>query len=252
MDNKVLLTDLAEGLARRKSISKKDAENFIRVVFDTIQGQLLAGESVKVKGLGTFKIVTVDSRESVNVSTGERFTIGSHGKVSFTPDKTLSDQVNRPFADFDTVVLNDETKTEDMERIDDVPEPVVEPEPVPEPVVEEEPVVEAETVLEPVEEEEPVAEPEPVVEPEPTPEPEPVVEPEPAPEPEPVVEPVPAPVVAPEPVIEKEKPAEPEPKKSSKAWIWLLLLLLVVLVCGFGWFYGKDYIIPQTEQEVPC
>ena len=54
MDNKVLLTDLAEGLARRKSISKKDAENFIRVVFDTIQGQLLAGESVKVKGLGTF------------------------------------------------------------------------------------------------------------------------------------------------------------------------------------------------------
>lgn len=218
---KITLSELADALAKRKALSKKDAETFVRVVFDTIRENLFSDELVKVKGLGTFKLVQVDSRESVHVGTGERIVIDSHSKVTFTPDKSLADCVNRPFAAFETVILNDETSTEDMERIDPVMEP--EPEPEAEPVAE--PVAEtiAETIVAPepkptpfVEPEpEPIAEPEPVVVVTPEPEPEPIVEPE--PEPEPIVEDIPEPVIEDEPesvvedVPESVVEQEPEP-----------------------------------------
>ena len=118
MDKKILIQDLVDGLAARKSMSKKDAESFVKGTFDVIEEYLLSEGLVKVKGLGTFKMVNVDSRESINVNTGERFVIEGHSKINFTPDKSLADHVNRPFADFETVVINDETKTEDMERVD--------------------------------------------------------------------------------------------------------------------------------------
>lgn len=220
---KITLSELADALAKRKALSKKDAETFVRVVFDTIREYLFSDELVKVKGLGTFKLVQVDSRESVHVGTGERIVIDSHSKVTFTPDKSLADCVNRPFAAFETVILNDETSTEEMERID----PVIEPEPEPEAEPVAEPVAEtiAETIVAPepepapfVEPEpEPIAEPEPVVVVTPEPEPEPIVEPE--PEPEPIVEDIPEPVIedepelvvedVPEPVVDPEP--EPEP-----------------------------------------
>ena len=126
--DKICIQDLAEGLSKRKGVSRADAEVFVRNVFEIIKEYLLTEQIVKVKGLGTFKLITVESRESVNVNTGERFIIDSHGKITFTPDPILRDRVNKPFADFDTVVLNDETRTEDMERIDTflpVEEPVV-------------------------------------------------------------------------------------------------------------------------------
>ena len=201
---KITLSELADALAKRKALSKKDAETFVRVVFDTIREYLFSDELVKVKGLGTFKLVQVDSRESVHVGTGERIVIDSHSKVTFTPDKSLADCVNRPFAAFETVILNDETSTEDMERIDPVmePEPESEAEPVAEPVAET--IVAPEPEPTPVVEPEPesIAEPEPVVVVTPEPEPEPIVEPE--PEPEPIVEEVPEPVIEdePEPVVE--------------------------------------------------
>lgn len=211
MENKITIIDLAEGLAKRKHIQRKDAELFIRTVFDTIQERLLEGDPVKVKGLGTFKLITVNSRESVNVQTGERIVIDSHAKVSFTPEKALSDRVNRPFADFETVALNDATKTEDMERID-----------LPEPEATEEPTTEAiqaplADIVEPAAEVA-QAEPEEIVLPEPEvaqAEPEAIVEPTPEvvePTPEVVEEPVVEPVVeetTPEPVIEEEPKVEP-------------------------------------------
>lgn len=125
MDKKVLLQDLADGVARKRNIPKKDAENFLRVVFDVIGEFLQTDKIVKVRGLGTFKLVTVDSRESVDVNTGERITIKEYTKVNFTPDPVLRDAVNKPFAQFETVVLYDGTKLEDMERMDfpDLPEP---------------------------------------------------------------------------------------------------------------------------------
>jgi len=117
MDSKINLQDLSNGLSVRKAISKKDAESFVRSFFDVIQEFLVRDEQVKVKGLGTFKLIIVDSRESVNVNTGERILIESHPKITFTPDSALRDQVNKPFADFQTVILNESTSTEEMERI---------------------------------------------------------------------------------------------------------------------------------------
>ncbi len=121
MNDKISLQDLAQGLARRKDMTKKDAESFVRKVFDIIGENVVADGQVKIKTLGTFKVITVDSRESVDISTGERIVIDTHPRLSFTPAATLRDAVNRPFADFQTVVLNDATSTEEMEFTPVVP-----------------------------------------------------------------------------------------------------------------------------------
>ena len=81
--------------------------------FQLIEESLESDKYVKIKGLGTFKLIDVDSRESVNINTGERFEIQGHTKVSFTPEPTLKDLINKPFSHFETVVLNDETVLED-------------------------------------------------------------------------------------------------------------------------------------------
>ncbi|MBP5514709.1 MAG: HU family DNA-binding protein [Bacteroidaceae bacterium] len=282
MDNKITIIDLAEGLAKRKHIQRKDAEQFIRTVFETIQERLLEGDPVKVKGLGTFKLITVNSRESVNVQTGERIVIDSHSKVSFAPEKALSDRVNRPFADFETVPLNDGTKTEDMEKID-LPEEDAIVEPTPEPVqaplaeiVEHAPEVaqpEADEIVLPEPE---VVEPEPeaIVKPiseevEPAPE---VVEPTPEetnPIPEVVEEKVLEPIVEEEPKAEpieevqsapaafmdnqNDKPADAEAveKKSRNLtrWFLLLMLLLVAALILFLLFGPKGYDGEAVERE---
>lgn len=119
MEKKIILQDLAETLSQKKRISQKDAENFVRIVFETISDNLKTDKLVKVKGLGTFKLVTVDSRESVNVNTGERIIIKAYTKINFTPDNVLRDTVNKPFAQFDTVVLNEGTDVEEMARVDE-------------------------------------------------------------------------------------------------------------------------------------
>lgn len=108
-------------------MTKKDAELFVRTVFEIIPQYLETDKQVKIKGLGTFKIVQVNSRESVNVNTGERFRIDGHAKVTFVPDAVLKDEVNKPFLQFETVIINDSTPLSEMERMD-VPEPLPEEE----------------------------------------------------------------------------------------------------------------------------
>ena len=117
MENKILAQDLAEFLSQRNGITKKKAEGFVRAFFDVILWGLEQDKFVKIKGFGTFKMVAVGERESVNINTGERFQIQGHSKISFTPDSNLKDLVNRPFAHFQTVVLNDETSLEELENI---------------------------------------------------------------------------------------------------------------------------------------
>lgn len=119
MENKILLQDLAERLALRGNISRRDAELFIRSVLDVIEENLQTDKIVKIKGLGTFKLVAVESRESIDVNTGERIRIKGYVKVAFTPDAVLRDQVNKPFAQFETVILNDGISVEDMERFEE-------------------------------------------------------------------------------------------------------------------------------------
>lgn len=223
------IRDLAEVLVQKHQLDSRSAETFLNVVIETIHEGLKNDRVVKVKGFGTFKLTAVRERESINVNTGERVVISSHDKVSFTPDAVLRDLVNKPFAQFDTVVLADGVDFEDMPEVDtedgdaaadeivEIPTPVQEqakvvamqveqkPEPIPEPVQEVEP--EPEPVVEPVVE--------PVSKPEPTPEPvveetaveEPVVE-------ETVVEePAVEETVVEEPVIEESVIEQPQPEE---------------------------------------
>lgn len=113
-----MIQDLADGLVLRRGLPKKDADVFVRSVFEIIGEYLQTDKIVKVKGLGTFKLVTVDSRESVDVNTGERIVIKEYTKINFTPDPVLRDAVNKPFAQFETVVLYEGTDIADMERMD--------------------------------------------------------------------------------------------------------------------------------------
>lgn len=104
---KTYVQRIAEVVARKHDLSLKDAEDFVSSMFTAIHEGLDEDKQVKVKGLGTFTVKAVKARESVNVNTGERVVISSHDKVSFTPDKTMAELVNKPFAQFETVVLND-------------------------------------------------------------------------------------------------------------------------------------------------
>ena len=113
MNERLTIQDLTDLLAAKHSMTKKDAEVFVKEFFLLIEQALENEKTVKIKGLGTFKLIDVDSRESVNVNTGERFQIKGHTKVSFSPDANLRDTINKPFAHFETVVLNENTVLED-------------------------------------------------------------------------------------------------------------------------------------------
>ena len=117
MDGKLTVTELAQILAKESQIGQSAAEMFVKAVFDVVTEAVMSDKIVKVKGLGTFKLIGVSDRESVNVNTGERILIAGHSKLSFTPDMALKNAVNRPFADFETVILNEKTPIEEMERI---------------------------------------------------------------------------------------------------------------------------------------
>ena len=121
--SKITLQQLAKVLAQKKHITQKEAEAFLRTFFDAILQNVADDKIVKIKGLGTFKLVEVLDRESVNINTGSRIVIPGHTKLSFTPDTSLKDLVNKPFADFQTVIINEGTSLEEMERTPVEPSP---------------------------------------------------------------------------------------------------------------------------------
>ena len=267
--NKLTLNNIAKVLVEKNGLEPKEAMMFTTAMFDLIHDRLNEEGIVKVKGLGTFKMIRVEARESINVRTGERVLIDSHAKITFTPDAVMKELVNKPFSQFETVVLNDDVEFTDMkseettdetnnseqsESLVDVvseggtPEPA--PEPAPEPV--------AEVAPEPA----PVVAPEPVAEP--TPEPAPVVAPEPVAE----VAPEPTPVVAPEPTREVPEPTVPSADEESEentsavqtcyeedeeeshwhrniGWAFLVLVLMAASAVG-GYLYGVGQIPSQT------
>lgn len=110
------LTVLAQKLAEKTGISQQDAELFIRKMFDVANEGLQADKQVKMKWLGTFKVTSVKDRESVNVNTGERIVIEGRDKISFTPDTILKEIINKPFAQFETVVVNDGVEFDEIDR----------------------------------------------------------------------------------------------------------------------------------------
>ena len=107
--NKQLIKDLSQELVDKFELDKKQANSFVEKMFSVLQKGLQDEKIVKIKGLGTFKVISVQSRKSIDVNTGEPILIDGRDKISFTPDSDMRDYVNRPFAQFETVAINDGT-----------------------------------------------------------------------------------------------------------------------------------------------
>ena len=282
MNEKITIQDIANSLKEKQGLTKKEAELFVKSMFDIMKDALASDKYVKVKGLGTFKLTEVESRESINVNTGERFEIQGHTKISFTPDTTLKEQINKPFSHFETVILNDGVDFEDMptETIDPQPieteeatkeQEVVQPVEVAQPV---EAVIETPSIpetpdVEPAEEakeeiteetteetveatiEEPVIE-EPIVEQEESPENEPE-------ETLPVEEPLPAeetPAIPEERIVATEtssqEPIKTTEEKKTSAILWgIIVFLVLVILFGAYWLFFKPETATQTVPSVP-
>lgn len=118
MKKKLLLQDIVDYIAQHEGLNPEDADAFIRSFFDIVEQGLQEDKIVKIKGLGTFKLVTVSERESVNINTGERFQIEGHSKISFTPDNSMKELINRPFAHFEPVELSEDTDTDEFNEVD--------------------------------------------------------------------------------------------------------------------------------------
>ena len=243
--SKVSITELASKLMEKHGLKRTEAELFIRQFVGVINDGLKNDKSVKVKGLGTFKVQAVSARKSVDVNTGEAIVIEGRDKISFTAEAVMRDLVNAPFAQFETVIVNDgvdfseidakhetdNTEAEEsaqavVEQATTVePKPIVEPKPTP--------TIEPETAVEP----------EPIVEPEPTSaiEPETIVEPEPAPvveqelaptvEPEPAPAVEPAPTAEPTPVVDDSDSDADELEAKSKSYKNTIIVLASSLAC---------------------
>ena len=242
--SKVSITELASKLMEKHGLKRTEAELFIRQFVGVINDGLKNDKSVKVKGLGTFKVQAVSARKSVDVNTGEAIVIEGRDKISFTAEAVMRDLVNAPFAQFETVIVNDGVDFSEIDAKHEAdnteakePTPAVEPTPVAEPepaVVEPTPVAE----LEPA-----VVEPTPVAEPEPAVEPAPVAEPEPA-----VVEPTP--IVEPTPAVEDSDSDTDELEAKSKSYKNTIIVLASSLACVVILaVVGFVYMFSQIEKR---
>jgi len=265
---KMTIQEIAKILIEKNKLSQKDANQFAAAMFEIIQQRLDSEGLVKVKGLGTFKMIRVEARESVSVRTGERVMIDSHAKVTFTPDATMKELVNKPFSQFDTVILNDGVEFDDLaddlteeelaevERMEEetivtfkqspvgqlVEQPIGEP--VGEPVEKPEMPIEPIQPINPIEPTEPTAQPQPLLE---------LVEDEKqeeAPQEEPQEEP------------QREEPIYYEDEESSGFWLkilgYILLTLALMAASAYGgyWYaHHEDFFDfakekPATAPEV--
>ena len=265
---KITIQDVATKLTTQNGLSRKEAIGFANKMFDLIREALDQEKTVKVKGLGTFKIIDVDSRESVNVNTGERVLIEGHNKITFTPDTLMKELVNKPFSQFETIVLNDgvdfkeptleELKQEALEPDESEGEndsmPLVD-------FASEENNPQIVTELEMPTESKPIDEPKPSLEPEPVNRPETLIEPVLIAEPEPSIEPVPIS----EPELSKEDDSdieedtvdeEDDDQHADRKWLLWLLACLLALVAGYllgsylplqSFMGSKETVIPKEK-----
>lgn len=237
---RLTIQEIAKVLVAKNGLEPSQANRFATELFAIIQERLEKNDLVKVKGLGTFKVITVDARESVSVRTGGRVMIEEHSKITFTPDATMKELVNKPFSQFETVVLNDNVEFDDLKEqpadgeFEDTKDDLTEAELVQLEKDEEEPVVQQE---EPV-----VQQQEPVVE-------EPLVEVEQSKE-----TPAVAPLIEVTEATHEEKPEETpeettdtldndvEEEKTNLLfkWVWMALgaICLVGISAAGGYYYG--------------
>ena len=226
---KLTIQEVAKVLVEKNGLDPKDASHFASEFFALILQQLQQDDQVKIKGLGTFKIINVEARESVSVQTGERVVIDSHSKVTFTPDTVMKELVNKPFSQFETVVLNDGVEFADLKdekdaAVEEKEETVEEQQPVVAPIIEDEPATVAE---------EPAAAPV-------------------------IAEPAAAPV-AEEVVAEREQPVttvtfDDGEDNEHPWWRWILTILgiaaLMLLAAYGGYEYGRRQAVAVPDPIV--
>ena len=254
---KIQIQELCPLLQEKTSLTVEELEQFVTAMFSIIQDGLNRDGMVKVKGLGTFKIVTVDARESISVNTGERFVIDEHDKITFTPDSAMKELVNRPFSQFDTVVLNDGVTFDDATLDEEVAKLQM-----------------ADSAEKPT--------PLPVAEPEEQPAEEPTLEPVAEPEEQPAEEPMPEPVAEPgeqltseleeQPTVEaavkpvaeqeqkhtraeykwtQEEDVQPEDEEErSTVWKWVLAIALLAILCGAAYYFYTKQFAPKPPVEI--
>ncbi|WP_455628041.1 HU family DNA-binding protein [Parabacteroides chinchillae] len=119
MNSRLTIQDMAGLLAEYTGKDKKETERFLRVLVSVVMDGVFTDKSVKIKGLGTFKIIAVEKRESIHVNTGKRFLIPEHYKFSFLPDKELKELVNKPFSFFETTEVNENVDFSDTDQSND-------------------------------------------------------------------------------------------------------------------------------------
>lgn len=221
MNEKVGIQDVARLLAAKHGLKDAEADAFAREFFALIVEALERDRYVKIKGLGVFKLIAVDSRESIHVNTGERIEISGHTKISFTPDAALKETINKPFSHFETVVLNEGVTFDDIPMESDEAEFV--PTEAPKSEAQAEPAAPTEKITAP--EETPVVPEEALA----TQEEATVASKE---TPLPLVEPE---IPAAEPMKTVETVVE---KKSSSARFWAIAaVILLLLLCGGAYLY---------------
>lgn len=208
MNNRLNIQDVAELLAERTGRTREEAERFLRLLVEAITDGVLQDQLVKVKGVGTFKLIEVEARESVHVHTGDRFLIPAHYKFAYTPDKELREAVNRPFSAFETTEILNPVIGEGLEE--EVLSPTAEPEKM--------------NVEESVEELLPDRE---------------------IPLPKSEVKPEETPVKPVESVAAAQSPVQPQmplsEKRSVGAWLrYVTIALLLVVVAGVFYFIGRN------------
>lgn len=278
-EEKMTIVDLRKAIAKQTGVPEQVAGNFLTGLLESVTDGLKKDKSVKIGGLGTFKLQWVEPRKSVNISTGENIVIEGYNKLGFSPETSVKVRVNEPFANLEAVELDAEGNPVEATEaakpfspidrfgeqaleikglLDDIAggeakeeTPATEPEPEPEPVAEAPVVVEEsepEAVVEP--KPEPIVEPEPVVE-------EPIVEPEPVvgPEPELVVEPEPEPVVeAPVEEEPKEEPKEevaaPKERKPFRPWLVALITILVFAIALVVAYFFLQHKVEQWADQL--
>lgn len=282
MNEKITLQDIINLLCEKQGMTPKDAETFVRTMFDLIEEALTNDKYIKIKGLGTFKLTEVNSRESVHVNTGERIEIQGHSKVSFTPDTSMKELINKPFSHFETVVLNEGVELEDTVieeegtsestevsettiKVEEttIGQPIIEESVVEKPIVEtpaiEEPIIQESITEEPIEDnsimDEPVME-APIVE---------ETESEVPVEPTIVEETIATEVLKSIESEESEKPItaekeevstpmvpQGEEKKSSRILWAIIIALVLIILFGFYWLFMRPSTSTEIDLTVPA